>query len=134
MATNSHKTIYFRFDGYNEIHSAPAWRLESAVNEAKYQTGVPVWTGYQIIDPNDIDPNPAQDLTAAALSSDDGNISKPTDVSKSTRKGKAKQKTVLVQPLSDILDQFIGTDNLPGSDTDGTDDTISDSVDLGLDV
>lgn len=135
MATkSSHKTIHFRFDGHNEIHSAPAWRLESAVNEAKYKTGIPVWTGYKIIDPNDIDPNPAQDLVAAISSTNDGNTAKSDVVDKPTRKGKAKQKAVELPDVLSILDEFVPADTLPESDDAGTPDTISDSVPSGDDV
>jgi hypothetical protein len=135
MATKeSQKTVYFRFDGHNEVHSAPAWRLESAANEAKFRTGVPVWTRYQIINPNDIDPNPTQDLVAAINSTDDGHIAKPTVVDKPSKRGKAGQKAVQLPDVLSILDEFVPAGNIPESDNPGTDHTISDSVPSGDDV
>lgn len=135
MATKeSQKTIHFKFDGYEDIHSAPGWRLESAVNEAKYRFGIPVWTSYKIINPNDIDPNPTQDLVAAISGTDDGNITKPNVVDKPTRKGKTKQKAVQLSDVLSILDEFVPAGNIPESDDAGTDDTISDSVPSGNDV
>jgi hypothetical protein len=96
------KTITFKLAGSDEIFQAEEWRLESAIEEAKWQLGLPIWVEYYEISQNDTPPTIDPEL--ATYISNVCNSTKPAVVHKPARKAKARPKTSDVSPMLVVLD------------------------------
>ena len=103
MATIDTKRIhYWQFDGDDTVHSAPEWRLESAIMETRHALGLPLWQNYKILkNYAPVNPNP----TTAPDSDSVCNTPEPKLVPKRTRKTKAKPQTPIVRDMQHILDE-----------------------------
>lgn len=127
--SNTHKPVWFRFSDRTEVYQSHAWRLEIDAATQKALLGLPYWTEVEILSHYEPDPHPEQDLTAAALSPNGSDPSESTLVPKNASKGKARKKAVQLPDVSELLDKFVPPGNLPESESAGTDDSISDSLD-----
>ena len=94
------KTIHYRFEGFDEVHQAEEWCLESTIEETRSRLAIPIWIDYKII--QDAHPEPHPEL--ATYISNVCSPAKPTVVPKRVRKVKSEQKTSNLQPMLVTLD------------------------------
>jgi hypothetical protein len=96
------KTITFKLAGSDEIFQAEEWRLESAIEEAKWQLGLPIWVEYYEISQNDTPPTIDPEL--ATYISNVCNSTKPKPVPPAPKKRTPRPKTSDVSPMLVVLD------------------------------
>lgn len=83
------KKIYYQFDGTDQVWMSEEYNLELNINQTRSEMGLPYWTDYKIIQPDDrinpiSDPNPKIDTSNPS----DSGSPQPTAISKRSRKTK----------------------------------------------
>jgi hypothetical protein len=128
------KTIYYQFEGVNEIFSAPEWEIESRILATKHKLGIGIWTTHKIIkDYAPINPVPPTPALSSSVSHSDESVVVP----KRVRKAKAKSQTNELSTMPILVEQSDPLDLVPDILRDyfavGLSNAIPDSDKLGSD-